>query len=245
MSSESPSSSATAACSEAAVSSSATPESAADAAAAAAAMADTIRLQQENVSRSVIAGAVGGARAEFAEAFRHNKPASSSSSTTTPDGNSNDAQGGGNAFENLAVSQFEDMQEIESLCMQCHEQGITRLLLTRCAFCLVDSILFCSLRRFFIPPRSLICLFVFFLHRCHSIPYFRDVIVYAFECPHCHHRTSDVQSANEIAVHGCRITLNATNKQVCFCLLVDRQETVSPLSMVATLALSPNCIAIS
>jgi hypothetical protein len=134
MSSESTSSSATAACSEAAVSSSsATPAvSVADAAAAAATMADTIRLQQENVSRSVIAGAVGGARAEFAEAFRHNKPASSSSSTTTPDGNSNDAQGGGNAFENLAVSQFEDMQEIESLCMQCHEQGITRLLLTRC-----------------------------------------------------------------------------------------------------------------
>ena len=49
----------------------------------------------------------------------------------------------------------------------------------------------------------------------HRIPYFRDVIVYAFECPHCYHRTSDVQSANEIAVHGCRITLNATNKQVC------------------------------
>jgi C4-type Zn-finger protein len=49
----------------------------------------------------------------------------------------------------------------------------------------------------------------------HRIPYFRDVIVYAFECPHCYHRTSDVQSANEIAVHGCRITLNASNKQVC------------------------------
>ncbi len=106
-------------------------------------MAATIRLQQENVSRSVIAGAVGGARAEFAEAFRHNKPASASaSSNMTADGNSNDAQGGGNAFENLAVSQFEDMQEIESLCMQCHEQGITRLLLTRCARAFVQSILF-------------------------------------------------------------------------------------------------------
>jgi hypothetical protein len=108
-------------------------------------MAATIRLQQENVSRSVIAGAVGGARAEFAEAFRHNKPASASSasaSNMTADGNSNDAQGGGNAFENLAVSQFEDMQEIESLCMQCHEQGITRLLLTRCVRAFVRTIIF-------------------------------------------------------------------------------------------------------
>lgn len=72
------------------------------------------------------------------------------------------------------------MQEIESLCMRCHEQvsehlaeqglfsftgltnqGTTRMLLT-------------------------------------SIPYFKEVVVMSFRCEHCGHRDSEVQSAEEI-----------------------------------------------
>lgn len=73
------------------------------------------------------------------------------------------------------------MQEIESLCMRCHEnvchcrsfvhvadirswckgQGTTRLLLT-------------------------------------SIPYFKEIVVSSFRCDHCGHRDTEIQSAGEI-----------------------------------------------
>jgi zinc finger protein len=55
--------------------------------------------------------------------------------------------------------------EIESYCMNCGENGITRLLLTR-------------------------------------IPHFREVIVMAFECPHCHVRNNEIQSAGVIQEYG-------------------------------------------
>lgn len=62
--------------------------------------------------------------------------------------------------------------EIPSLCMNCHEQGITRLLLTR-------------------------------------IPHFRDIILMAFECPHCGLQNNEIQSAGAVAEKGliqvCRI----------------------------------------
>nr|OQO27749.1 hypothetical protein B0A51_04682 [Rachicladosporium sp. CCFEE 5018] len=51
--------------------------------------------------------------------------------------------------------------EIESLCMNCHEQGTTRLLLTR-------------------------------------IPYFREIVLMSFSCPHCNLRNNEIQSAGEI-----------------------------------------------
>lgn len=47
--------------------------------------------------------------------------------------------------------------EVESLCMNCGKNGITRLLLT-------------------------------------SIPHFREVILMAFECPHCGWRNNEIQS---------------------------------------------------
>jgi len=59
--------------------------------------------------------------------------------------------------------------------MNCEEQGITRLLLTR-------------------------------------IPFFRDVILMAFECPHCGFRSSEVQSA-EVQARGCCFTVTLTTKQ--------------------------------
>ncbi|KAI9203252.1 ZPR1 zinc-finger domain-containing protein [Polychytrium aggregatum] len=56
--------------------------------------------------------------------------------------------------------------EIESYCMNCGENGITRLLLT-------------------------------------SIPHFRDIILMAFECPHCNFKNSEIQSASAVAEKGC------------------------------------------
>lgn len=62
------------------------------------------------------------------------------------------------------------VQEIESLCMNCHENGTTRLLLT-------------------------------------SIPYFRDVVIMSFECPHCGLKNSEIQPASEIQEKGCKYVL--------------------------------------
>lgn len=54
--------------------------------------------------------------------------------------------------------------------MNCHEQGNTRLLLTR-------------------------------------IPFFREVVLMSFECPHCGFKNCEVQSASEIQPRGCTYTL--------------------------------------
>ncbi|ONK56408.1 uncharacterized protein A4U43_C10F8230 [Asparagus officinalis] len=62
------------------------------------------------------------------------------------------------------------LHEIESLCMSCGENGITRLLLTR-------------------------------------IPHFREVVLMAFECPHCNERNSEIQFAGELQPRGCRYQL--------------------------------------
>jgi len=53
------------------------------------------------------------------------------------------------------------LHEIESLCMRCGENGITRLLLTR-------------------------------------IPHFHEVVLMAFECPHCNERNYEVQFAGQL-----------------------------------------------
>jgi len=63
-----------------------------------------------------------------------------------------------------------EITEIESLCMNCHEQGITRLLLTR-------------------------------------IPFFRDVIIMSFTCPHCGYRDNQIQPGSDIQEQGIRVTL--------------------------------------
>jgi ZPR1 zinc-finger domain len=69
-----------------------------------------------------------------------------------------------------------DVMVIKSLCVQCEEDGLTRLLLTR-------------------------------------IPFFRDVILMAFECEHCGFRSSELQSA-EFQEKGCRFELKATGPEV-------------------------------
>jgi len=68
--------------------------------------------------------------------------------------------------------------EIESLCMNCKEQGITRLLLTK-------------------------------------IPFFKDVIVMSFSCPHCGYRNTSIEDAKELAPQGIHFVLTVkTNKDM-------------------------------
>lgn len=59
--------------------------------------------------------------------------------------------------------------------MNCHEQGMTRLLLTR-------------------------------------IPFFREVVLMSFSCPHCHFRNSEIQSAGTIQIKGSRHSLKLSEK---------------------------------
>eukprot|EP00002_Diphylleia_rotans_P013348 TRINITY_DN2608_c0_g1_i1.p1 TRINITY_DN2608_c0_g1~~TRINITY_DN2608_c0_g1_i1.p1 ORF type:complete len:489 (-),score=114.03 TRINITY_DN2608_c0_g1_i1:144-1610(-) len=66
--------------------------------------------------------------------------------------------------------------EIQSLCMNCHEQGMTRLLLT-------------------------------------SIPFFREVVLMSFACPHCHFRNNEIQSASAIQDLGCRYTVRVSKPE--------------------------------
>ncbi|KAH6615319.1 ZPR1 zinc-finger domain-containing protein [Boeremia exigua] len=66
------------------------------------------------------------------------------------------------------------VDEIESLCMNCHENGTTRLLLTR-------------------------------------IPFFREIVIMSFECPHCHFRNSEIQPAGEIQQRGIKFTVRIDN----------------------------------
>ncbi|KAJ5329611.1 hypothetical protein N7541_000224 [Penicillium brevicompactum] len=68
------------------------------------------------------------------------------------------------------------LMEVESLCMNCHEQGTTRLLLLR-------------------------------------VPYFRDIILESFECPHCHFKDNSVKSAGQIQERGAKYTLKVENEQ--------------------------------
>ncbi|KAG0251013.1 nucleolar zinc-finger protein [Actinomortierella ambigua] len=76
----------------------------------------------------------------------------------------------------------QEVTEIESLCMNCHENGTTKLLLTR-------------------------------------IPHYREVIVMAFECPHCNYRSNELQQAAAVAVGGsiyiCKVSSKADlNRQL-------------------------------
>ncbi|KAF9351161.1 nucleolar zinc-finger protein [Mortierella sp. AD094] len=69
----------------------------------------------------------------------------------------------------------QQVTEIESLCMNCHENGMTRLLLTR-------------------------------------VPHFREVVIMAFDCPHCGFRSNELQQANAIAMGGAIYTCKISTK---------------------------------
>ncbi|KAG0200239.1 nucleolar zinc-finger protein [Mortierella sp. GBA30] len=84
-----------------------------------------------------------------------------------------DTPADGPLFQDIDGDQ--QVTEIESLCMNCHENGTTRLLLTR-------------------------------------VPHFREVIIMAFDCPHCGYRSNELQQANAIAVGGAIYTCHVTTK---------------------------------
>jgi len=84
-------------------------------------------------------------------------------------------QGTPQVFAPLSADE-DDMQHptvVESMCMNCHEDGTTKLLLV-------------------------------------LIPFFREVVVASFECPHCAYRNSELQLAAEIQEHGVHIELHVT-----------------------------------
>ncbi|KAF9187802.1 nucleolar zinc-finger protein [Haplosporangium sp. Z 767] len=84
-----------------------------------------------------------------------------------------DTPADGPLFQDIDGDQ--QVTEIESLCMNCHENGTTRLLLTR-------------------------------------VPHFREVILMAFDCPHCGYRSNELQQANAIALGGAIYTCKVTTK---------------------------------
>lgn len=72
-----------------------------------------------------------------------------------------------------AVDSANPVEEIESYCTNCSQNGTTRLLLTK-------------------------------------IPFFREVIIMSFYCPHCSFQNSEIQSAGEIQEKGCKISVRLT-----------------------------------
>lgn len=72
----------------------------------------------------------------------------------------------------ISVDMDEDgIADISSVCMNCHEQGMTRFLLT-------------------------------------DIPYFRQIVVCSFSCPHCEYRNNEVMPAGSIADKGVQYRLD-------------------------------------
>eukprot|EP01121_Diplochlamys_sp_Union-15-3_P003040 TRINITY_DN12875_c0_g1_i1.p1 TRINITY_DN12875_c0_g1~~TRINITY_DN12875_c0_g1_i1.p1 ORF type:complete len:632 (-),score=69.16 TRINITY_DN12875_c0_g1_i1:171-2066(-) len=69
-----------------------------------------------------------------------------------------------------AESDIDRISIVDTLCMNCQEEGVTRFLLTK-------------------------------------IPYFREIVVMSFACPHCNARHAEIQPANDLQDKACRITL--------------------------------------
>lgn len=84
---------------------------------------------------------------------------------------------GGSVFKDISADDEEwEPTEIESMCMNCHQNGTTRLLLTR-------------------------------------IPFFKEIIVSSFSCPHCCWSNTEIQSAGRIQDQGICYTLKVETKQ--------------------------------
>lgn len=75
----------------------------------------------------------------------------------------------------------DQISQIESLCMNCGQNGTTRLLMT-------------------------------------EIPFFRQVVIMSFECPHCHYTNNELQPAQQIAERGVRFAVNCDSAKVCHVL---------------------------
>jgi len=68
------------------------------------------------------------------------------------------------------------VEEIESLCVNCRKNGITRILLT-------------------------------------SIPYFKEVAIMSFECPHCNTINNELQSVSDMQPKGVRYKVKCTKDE--------------------------------
>lgn len=88
-----------------------------------------------------------------------------------------DSVRGESIFKDISAD-ADDFQptEVESMCMNCHENGTTRLLLTR-------------------------------------IPFFKEIIISSFSCPHCHWSNTEIQSAGTIQDQGVSYTLRVKTKK--------------------------------
>lgn len=80
----------------------------------------------------------------------------------------------GPLFREIDADDDPQTTSVESLCMNCHKNGTTRLLLTR-------------------------------------IPYFKEVVIMSFECPHCGYTNNEIQSAGRVQDKGCHIKLSVSS----------------------------------
>ncbi|XP_070701301.1 zinc finger protein ZPR1 [Pempheris klunzingeri] len=83
---------------------------------------------------------------------------------------------GESVFKDIGADEEWEPTAIESLCMNCHQNGTTRLLLTK-------------------------------------IPFFKEIIVSSFSCPHCSWSNTEIQSAGRIQDQGICYTLTVKSKQ--------------------------------
>lgn len=93
------------------------------------------------------------------------------------------------------------VQEVESLCMNCHKNGTTRMLLT-------------------------------------TIPFFREIIIMSFECPHCGLKNSEIQPAAQIAEKGSRYVFKIETKED-FSRQVVKSETATCMFSELELEIPP------
>ena len=47
-----------------------------------------------------------------------------------------------------------------------------------------------------------------------KIPFFKEVILMSFSCPHCHFKNNEIQSGGSIADKGCKCALKVTSEKV-------------------------------
>lgn len=97
------------------------------------------------------------------------------SNSSTDENNQVNIQQGEPLFVN--INPDNPVTEIESFCVNCEENGITRILLTK-------------------------------------IPFFKEIIIMAFDCPNCGYKNSEIQPGQSLADQGVRIEVTVTNVKV-------------------------------
>jgi zinc finger protein len=75
--------------------------------------------------------------------------------------------------------------EIESFCVSCEKNGITRILMTK-------------------------------------IPYFKEIILMAFDCSECGYKSSEVQPGQSLADHGIHFELDVVSQKVIIKILKNK-----------------------